>query len=105
MTFKRNLPVILKVYSNIFSSTFSVCVCACAHIHSFVHDIGKQTAFKISTFIVLLSVRLSPQYTVFPPFFFSCSSIEFDRDSDYFAIAGVTKKIKVCLIYLMVNSI
>lgn len=24
-----------------------------------------------------------------------CSSIEFDRDCDYFAIAGVTKKIKV----------
>ena len=24
------------------------------------------------------------------------SSIEFDKDADYFAIAGVTKKIKVC---------
>lgn len=24
-------------------------------------------------------------------------SIEFDRDCDYFAIAGVTKKIKVCV--------
>ena len=29
---------------------------------------------------------------------FSCFySIEFDRDCDYFAIAGVTKKIKVCI--------
>lgn len=26
---------------------------------------------------------------------FLCFSIEFDRDCDYFAIAGVTKKIKV----------
>lgn len=30
--------------------------------------------------------------SVFPPL---CFSIEFDRDCDYFAIAGVTKKIKV----------
>lgn len=28
-------------------------------------------------------------------FFCLCCSIEFDRDCDYFAIAGVTKKIKV----------
>lgn len=28
-------------------------------------------------------------------FSFLCFSIEFDRDCDYFAIAGVTKKIKV----------
>ena len=33
------------------------------------------------------------------------SSIEFDRDADYFAIAGVTKKIKVQLkvLYLQAN--
>lgn len=30
-----------------------------------------------------------------PGSFCWCGSIEFDRDCDYFAIAGVTKKIKV----------
>lgn len=34
------------------------------------------------------------------------SSIEFDKDAEYFAVAGVTKKIKVCIaVYMCMDAV
>ena len=46
-----------------------------------------QLKYYIHVHIYFSIIQLSPQ----------TYSIEFDRDFDYFAIAGVTKKIKVLL--------
>ena len=61
-----------------------------------LHNYTKYTSFRELSMISCAEQTNNPCSVV--------SSIEFDKDSEYFAVAGVTNKIKVMYTYCWVSS-